>query len=106
MFYCLIHFVTGTHSLQLNCLYTTRGGILITVEGDNLDAVGDPQLVTTVLIEQKNYNETFWTVSITITKISYTINSTTNSTINSTTNSTINSTINSTLTCGSYSTNS
>ena len=66
----------------LHYLYITRGGILITVEGDNLDAVGDPQLVTTVLIEQKNYNETFWTVNITITKTSHTIISTTDSASN------------------------
>ena len=93
MYIKMILFIT-LYTLLTYCLHISRGGILITVEGDNLDAVGDPQLVTTVLIEQKNYNETFWTVNITITKISYTIYST------------INSTINSTATCGSYYDNS
>ena len=40
-----------------------RGGIPLTVMGDNLQAVGDPQLLTNLVIRTEHINDNYTTVS-------------------------------------------
>ena len=45
------------------CVIYFRGGIQLTVIGDNLQAVGDPQLLTNLVIRTEQINDNYTTVS-------------------------------------------